>query len=434
MRMGILLTIAILAVTPQETEAAFRDRARFDAQTQSGLVYLSLSDVPAKDREQLAKAAAFVVPSLSSKPNLLQQLPVRVEGTDLLRLDLNELGWSGHYQTAVIKNYPLRPDVTAQGSFPLVISALWFVAQGTDPGETNGMYYELLYSGKPPKTLAEFHAFWKVQRETTDFIGFIEGRSGVAVQKHRLLENHPSGNRGYSWSTYDSAKITGDKDPLENLVPGSIKFDAGEHIVGIPKRASGASGTLQAYFLADKDGKRQEVAPASIVTDHLETRTSEIRNFVSCIGCHTTGINQPTLNEYAAYITAGAKIYVKDRPKKEAIETYLQSDLAKEITRANEDYAASVELANGLKPAENAANYVRWVKYYDADVDQAKAAQELGVDEKTLALALAYYSAGQQPIPARLAALAHGQPMPRKRWEAEYYPASVMVQNFQKDK
>lgn len=435
MKMGCLLAIALLAVSPLESDAAFTDRAKFDAETQQGLVYLSLSDVPAKDRDELAKVVCFVVPSLSSKPNLQQQLPVRVAGTDLMRLDLAELGWQSHYQAAVIKHYPYRPDATAEAqSFPLVVSALWFVAQAADPNETGDTYYQLLYSGRPPKTLKEFRDFWKVQASAADFIGFVEGRSGVAVQKHRLMENHPTGIRSHSWSTYDSAKVVGEKDPLENLVPGSLKFDAGEHIVGIPKRTTNASGTLQAYFLSNAKGERQEAAPAAIVTDHLATRTAEIRTFVSCIGCHATGINPPTLDEYSSYITSGAKIYAKDKPTKEAIETYLQSDFAKELTRANEDYASAIALANGMKPVQNAAAFVRFVQYYDADVDQAQAAQELGVDEKTLSLSLAYYSAGKQPLPARLAALAHGKPMPRKAWEQLSFPTWQMVQNFQKDK
>lgn len=434
--MQTLIALALLAVSPIEGEAAFADRAKFDLVTQQGMVYLSLSDVPEDARESLAKTTAFVVASLSNKPNLNQQLPVPVEGTSLLRLDLAELGWGGHYQGQVIKHYPYRPDIQALGGqqFPLVVSALWFVSCATDPNETGDMYYQLLYSGKPPKTLKEFHDFWKVQRETTDFIGFVEGKSGVAVQKHRLIENHPTGIRSHSWSTYDSKAVAGDKDPLENLVPGTLKFDAGEHIVGVPKRSTNASGTLQAYFLANARGERQESAPASIVTDHLATRTSEIRTFISCVGCHATGLNIPTVNEYVAYVTSGAKVYAKDKATKEAIETYLQSDFAKELVRANEDYAAAVKMVNGNRPVQNAADFVRFVQYYDRDVDLDQAARELGTEEKTLALALAYYSAGKQTLPGRLAALAHSKPMPRKSWEQLSYPAWQLLQNFQRVK
>lgn len=438
-----MLPWVLLAVSPAESDAAFRDRARFDPVTQQGLVYLSLSDVDVKDQADLAKVVAYVVPSLSSKPNLQQQLPQRVAGTSLLRLDLEELGWTNHYQASVIQHYPYRPDITNPvpvyghaapvQSFPLVVSALWFIAQATDPNETGDMYYQLLYSGKPPKTLKEFRTFWKVQEKSGDFLGFVEGQSGVNVAKHRLIENHPTGIRSSSWSTFDSAKLDTKKDPLENLIPGSLDFDVGEHFVGIPKRSSDASGTLLAPFLTNKKGERQEVAPTSIVTDHLGTRTSEIRQFVSCVGCHATGMNLPTLNEYSQYITAGAKIYTKDKPTKEAIEAYLQSDFAKELTRANEDYATAVKMCNGDRPVRNASNYVRFVQRYDADVDMEQAARELGVSEKTLSLAIAYVSSGKIPIPARLAALAHGKPMPRKRWETESYSTWQMVQNFLKE-
>lgn len=430
-----LILLALFSVSPLESESAFADRAKFDLVSQTGIVYLSLSDVTEGDREGLANTIKFVAASLSSKPNILQQLPHRVDGTNLMRLDLAELGWASIYQAQVIKNYPYRPDITAHSkSFPLVVSGLWFVACATDPNETAGMYYELLYSGKPPRTLKEFHEFWKVQSAPGDFVAFVEGQSGVAVQRRRLIENHPTGNRGHSWSTYDSKSVVADKDPLENLVPGTLKFDAGEHIAAIPKRATNASGTLQAYFLSDSKGNRQESAPASIVTDHLQTRTSEIRNFVSCVGCHATGINAPTVNEYSEFVTSGAKIYAQDKPTKEKIEAYLQSDFAKELTRANEDYAAAVKITNGMTPELNSAAFVKFVQMYDRDVDLAQAALELGVTEKTLSLSLAYYSAGKQPLPARLAGLAHGKAVPRKAWEQLSYSAWLMTQNFQKEK
>lgn len=444
---SLMLSLALLAVTPLESEAAFQDRIRFDPVTQQGMVYLSLSDVPENDQEELAKVAAYVVCSMSSKPNLEQQLPQRLKGTALLRIDLNELGWMHQYPSVIQKHYPYRPDVTyphlynrsAYPTYPLVISALWFVAQATDPNETGDTYYQLLYQGKPPKNLKEFHAHWKVQRDTTDFLGFIEGSSGVNVAKHRLIENHPSGNRGSSWSTFDSAKLEKGKDPLENLVPGSLAFDVGEHFATIPKRSHNASGALLAPFLTNAKGDRQEVAPTSIVTDHLYTRTSEIRQFVSCVGCHATGMNMPTLNEYSAYITAGAKVYTKDKHIKESIEAYLQSDFNKELVRANEDYATAVKMCNGMRPVQNAVAYVRFVQRYDSELDLEQAARECGTDGKTLSLALAYYSTYAKPpyadgIPARLAALAHGKLIPRKRWETEMFPAYTMVQNFLSEK
>ena len=425
---ALAAAVALLAVSPAESQAAFAHRATLPPDVAAFTWYLSLSDVPADEQFKLQAAIEYVVPSLCHKPYLPPQIPVKVDGSPIVAINTLELGWAGVYERGIQKHYPFRPDITQTHRVPIVVSGLWFVTQVTDSNETPGFQYDLLYSGKPPATADEYLAFWQTQKQSAFFLGLIEGRSGVSVQGHRTLENRPTANRGFMWLTKDSRKIDGAHDPLENLRPGQVKFDASEYIGAIPKQTSGKSGTLFSFFLSDAKGKRQEKAPADIVADTQQTRTTEIRNYVSCIGCHASGINAPSVDEYREYLLGGASIHAYDRATKEQIEAYLEGDLGKEIRRNNEDYQAGVEMACGYPPAILSGFYTGLVRRYDADVDLEQAARELGSDPRELGLAIAWASENYVNLSARLAQLPHGKPMPRDRWESDSFPAYTYLQ------
>jgi hypothetical protein len=418
----ILAACAILAAGP-DSDAAFFDRARLPYDQQQHAVYLTLATAAPEHRDQLEQVLRFVVPSLSSKPYLGDQLPIRVSGTNLLRLDLAGLGWEKTYQQA-IAHYPWRPDV-ARGYVPLVVRGDWLAAALTDPIETGDAHYRLLY-GTPPKNAKEFQATWKANADPLLSFGRIEGKSGVSVQNTRVLENLPSANRAYFWQTFDSRVIAGQTDPLENLTARPPKHDASELIAGIPKHLGGKSGTLQAYFLADAKGNRQEKAPADIVVDDTQTRGVEIRNTISCIGCHTDAIRHPTLDSYREYILSGARIYTKDKATQTEIDRYLDSPIAKEIERNNQDYAAGLALCNSLTPAENAAAFRAVVHRYDADVTPEQAARELYAEPETWRLALGDYSRTYQ-LTGRLAVMAQGQPISRQQWQSNFHLAQKVL-------
>lgn len=432
MTAAIAAAVLLLGVSPSESHAAFAHRATLPPEVAAYTWYLSLSDVPENSQFKLQAATEFVVCSLSHKPNIDAHRPYRVDGTPLMAINTLELGWAGFYEAGIQQHYPYRPDVTLTHRVPIVVSALWFVTNATDSNETGDFQYQLLYGHKAPKTAGEFLAFWQANNKQQFFLGLLEGNSGVAVQRHRTLENRPTANRGYAWITKDSRRIAGKSDPLENLIPGTVKFDASEYIVGVPKYTSGKSGVLQAYFLSDASGKRQEKAPADIVRDTLETRTPEIRNWVSCIGCHAQGINLPSVDEYREYLVAGARIHAYDRATKEQIEAYLEGDLGKEIRRNNEDFEAGVDLACGYPPEVVSGFFTGLVRDYDADVDLDQAALELGCTPRELSLALGWASEHYVPLSARLAQLAHGKAMTRDAWEEQAYQASIYLAEFKK--
>lgn len=426
MTLTLALTLALLGQHP-EAAAAVADRATLPPEQAKYAVYLSLEDCPPTKRDELENALLFIVPSLSSKTYLAEQLPVRLRGTNLLRLQLDGLGWESTYPAVLAQHYvpTYRPDLAHAKAVPLVVSGLWFAASIIDPIETGDAQYQLLYSGKPPKTVDEFLKFWAIQNEPEFVFGLIEGESGVAVQRTRLIENRPGARRNVAWLTRDSAAVSGTKDPLENL-PNKTQFDAQEIIVCAPKWSYGKSGMLQHYFLANGQGVRQEKAPADVVVDHSGIRGVEIRNTISCLACHSTGINPPTSDAFRTYIESGARVAFLDKQAQLATDRYLGSDVAKEVTDCQQQYADGVALCNGLSVQENTRAIVTVVQTFDQAVDLQQAARELYCEPRELQLALAYYSR-TQTLTGRLALLAQDKSISRNQWKASYPQAQQVL-------
>jgi hypothetical protein len=429
-RMSAFAAALILLAAHPEADAALSDRAKFPADQQADIVYLSLATCPSDRRDQLENVLRFVVPSLSSKPYLGEQLPQRVDGTTLLRLDLRGLGWQSTWGQVIAREFvpAYRPDLQQVKAIPLVVDGLWFAATMFDPIETGDAQYRLLY-GNPPATADDFLAAWGIQNDPLYVFGTIEGASDVAVQRVRLIENRPGAKRNYGWLTRDSAVVAGPTDPLENL-PNRAKFEAQELITGIPKWYAGQSGMLQAYFLADGNGKRQEKAPADIVVDHTGLRGVEIRNTVSCIACHAQGINPVASDAFREYIGAGARVAFKDKAEQEATDRYLGSDVAKEVAANQQAYAEGVRLCNGMTPEETTRAFVDIVRLYDAPVTLDQAARELHCDPKELLLALADHSR-QYTLSGRLALLAQGKQIGREQFKANFSLAMQVVYRWQ---
>jgi hypothetical protein len=425
-------TVILLAAGP-DSQAAFQDRARLAPHHQATAAYLTLAAVREDHRDALEKVLRVVVPSLSTRAYLGDQLPVRVTGTSLLRLDLAGLGWEKSWGEVLAQHYvpAYRPDLLGykdhlgRPAVPLVVRGDWVAAALTDPEVTGDSQYRLLY-GAPPKTLQDFQKLHTVNGQATLAFARIEGASAVSVQRERVIQNLPVANRGYYWQTLDSRVVAGDTDQLENITQKDIKHDASEAIAALPKHYLGESGALQAYFLANGKGERQEKAPADVVTDDTQTRGVEIRNTVSCIGCHSEGLRHPTLDKFRAYVESGARIQIKDKATQQEVDRYFDSPIAKELSRGNEDYAAAVQLCCGLTPPQFTALFREAVKQYDAPVTPEQAARELYVEPEEWRLALGWYSLTGQ-LTGRLALMAQGQSISREQWQSNFHLAQKAI-------
>jgi hypothetical protein len=427
MRMSSLVAVALFAVLPSDLQAAQTDYAR---QRDPYVRYLSLSDVPQDERPRVEAAMKYAIPAASSKTNLDQQIPEKLPGTSCYRINLQYLGWRWQDYIKIAERDPY-----SNVKNPLVVRGDWFLTELADTTESDA-YYRLLYGKKIPKTRDEFLAFWGVDQKQQDGLelGWIETRSQVSKQGTRFIRRFLS-NRGTVWSTQDVLAIERKNDPLE-FPDGIFKHDGEESIAMTPKVSVRAKtrGSAMAFLLSNGEGKRVEEAPVDLVEDHQRTIRSQaaIINNGSCIGCHVHGLHSPSANGVETLLTRGVQLYAKDKDKQEFAERFHlgTKGLNIELTRANEDYAAFIQACNGLTPVKNAEAYRTAMRSYEADLDLARAAFELGATAKGLTQAIAFANAHKLDLGNRAAGIVYGERVPRTTFESEYHKLRIALQTW----
>lgn len=434
----LLIAAAVVSANP-ETQAALSDRAQLPRADWGFTYYVNTASVERGDQAQLGGVLAFVCASSSRQDIIERCTPEQVTPT-LWRIDLRNMKWDWRQWWHVLNSYPYR---TGKGAYragyppPLVIRADWLCVALADTSQSDA-YYRLLY-GTPKLSRDDFLRVWGANKKVSTHFGVIvdsDSPIGPSVAGVRLVENFPTSNRGDVWRTRDSAEINAKSDPLEHLT-GGFKHVAEELIAAMPKHSlrTGQRGRLQAYLLSDAKGNRQEEAPGKIVTDHLGFRgAATIRNWGSCIGCHTKGINNPGTSELRRLIAIpdGPEIYA-DRKSQEFIERFHLSDAGLQIKRDCEDYALGVAMCNGWDGETNAKHFRAAIDSYDAAVTLRQAAREAYLTPAEFRLALGWASSNGYPLPARLAALANNdEALPRAAWEDHWATAVVVAENWQK--
>lgn len=419
------LCVAALGSYEDEVAAAKKDYASRYAAGENPR-YLDLGKLPREVQPQAAIAIKFFTPHLSLGAVLEHQIPENLAGTSLWRIDLDLVGWKRKAWIELAKEYPYTPGTPAYWEDPLIIRADWFLAITSDASDSQA-YYTLLYAQVgTPKNKADWLKIHRVDsangppnpkddnRRTAVILD--KGRSGVAFETRLMAEV----DDGDHWETFDSANATFEKDPLEQL-EGDLKFDAQEFIKRIRKvhLKSGERTFVQAYLLANGQGKRQDEAPTDIVLDknHFRGQPS-IRTPGSCIGCHAP-LNGPAHNAVRDRIRSGREIKTNDQVFFE--QTYLAKQ-QKLVDRATEDFEIFTQLACGCEPAEAVECFNNVIGFYDANVSLGQAAREVcAKDAAELQRALAYYSekVGPQDDFSRFSDLAHEFDMPRKAWEGD---------------
>lgn len=419
-----LLTLSAIGIDP-DSAAAFADRAKLPAADQPYAYYFTtgLQRSP-QASEQLGKVLRFTLPSLSRKTFLGDQLPTRISDT-LYRIDTRGLGWETSLPAVLTRHYPYRPDLGGKAA-PIVTRADWFCACVLDPIQTPGAQYDLIYGPKPPKTTTDFRKFWQVSTDPQFLFKRHEAESGVGVNPDRGVEQRDTAIRTFHWATQDAEFPVGDKDP--GNYGKALKFDAGEEFAGIPKQYNGEQGAALVWWLANGKGERQEVAPARIVTDHNRLRSTEIRNSISCIACHTEGVRPFSKNGFAEFVSSGARV-AADKKTQQLIDQQYQAGVDAEVEANNRLYAKFLDMCNGYSPPQNAKAFEAVVRTYDAKVTREQAARELYMSDEEFRLALGYYSAKYSLTP-RLAALAQGVPVSRGQWQGEFALAYVVKQKW----
>ena len=424
MRMGCLLLLTALTIgLDPDSAAAFADRAKLPPSDQPYAYYLTLSSQRSPEaKERLAKIVRSTLPAYSRKTYLPDQLPVRV-GDNLLRIDTRGLGWETALPEGLKKHYPYRPDLGGKAA-SLTIMAAWFVACMPDGNQTGDFQFTLTYK-TPPKNTKEFRAFWGANEDPQFLFQFHEAASLVGVNPDRNVKQFDTNKRGGLYATEDSENPVGAKDPGNY---GRVnKFDAGEEIALMPKQYNGENAAALAWWLANGKGERQFVAPARIVTDHNNLRSTEI-GLQDCRACHIEGLRPLNVNGFKEFIESGARV-AADKKTQQLIDQQYQAGMAQQIEADNRLYAKYLELTSGYSPALDAKNYEAVVRGYDAKVTREQAARELYMSDEEFRLALGYYSA-KHSLSRRLASLAEGVPISRAQWVGEYPLAYVVKQKW----
>lgn len=107
------------------------------------------------------------------------------------------------------------------------------------------------------------------------------GFNDSGVSRHnRVIERRGRQGGGYYWRSYDFQASGDERNVFEH--PLDYTHDGGEIIFSLPNG-------MQGYMLVDRDGRRIDRAPTTIVVD--PSRSDKIvENGLSCMGCHGKGI------------------------------------------------------------------------------------------------------------------------------------------------
>lgn len=344
--------------------------------------YVSLAEIynlGQTDRFQKASSAVDkLVNSISFNPHLTPTKAIDSLGV-IRRIDLRDYDMKYEdWDSTILGAYPYgiaffdsrefdgyEVNIAQKTGSPRAwVRADWFVQQVSQPP----LYYDLLHL---PKTLQELEALLRVDQYSTYYDQALSRgilrRSGVAhynrVADLRDLRYWVQGVKVDSIYaiTYDVADMA---DKLKNFLafpfgPRTLsklyvgkdaawceenklfKHDAGEVIFGLPNG-------LQAFYLSDKDGKRQDEVPIDIADDrknrapHLGKVPYSIVNGVSCMSCHGAGLNQFTdVGRDVILMTAGFS--------KKQVDDYLyispkQDVLDKKISDYNSVFARALKV------------------------------------------------------------------------------------------
>lgn len=417
---------------------ALADRqANYPNQNEWGFIYyLTLGNLREQERDDLRIAVSFMVASSSLQLSLEDTLPVPVPNTNLLRIDLRNLGWSySDWRELLETRYPYSRN------FPLVVRADWLLLELADAQESNAYYTLMFGSGvenvlntsprKPPGNIGEALKVLGVQNNVRLKFGLVEGKSRVSKQGIRLIENRPV-QRGYAWGTSDVLELNNETDPITNIAVDQ-PFDGQEWIIGVPKFSSttGVRGTLQVYILNNGKGDLVGRAPVDLVEDSTEFRgLREIRAPGSCIQCHSVGINEFTRNEVRHLTETGIQIS-SDKETTKQIQEFHLSNLDKEVSRNCEDYGIMVRLVSGQGPVEFAEIFKRAVNRYDRPLGLLETCEELGVPAVTWSEAI-NFGTRTPNINPRLPSLLLGEKIPRTLWEEHWLYSVDLVTGYRR--
>lgn len=396
----------------QDVALALEDITRFRPMAERANVrYLSLYHMTLEERQQMILALAVHANSLSTRPKLVlpavlsqrsrtgQAVPV------LLRVDMTHYGWTRevwerlaavnvYYNVTrevaeVVRGKRVKREAAVAarwlpreqagllllltGSQTPIVRADWFFVQTVVQKNRVAGYYDWL----GVKNRDDFFRltgadYKKAQRAGKEWHAVIQ-QSGVA-QRNRQVVRFGVLDAG-GWFTRDAFKTETRRRNAINFLGSDFQHDAEEHIIPLPNG-------LYAYFLCDDKGVRQDTAPPDVGPDKTSTSNDhEIHAYLSCIRCHSEGLN--SLADYGRKLLTDGRLLgvVKDKKKFEELEALylrpLERHLARDVAQYGEYLA---EVTDKDFTADALSNLYRdvWKRWRDDLVPLEQAAREVG--------------------------------------------------------
>ncbi|HWV43262.1 DUF4384 domain-containing protein [Pseudorhodoplanes sp.] len=389
-----------------------------------GLRYLTLTHLANACTDEKAmkvyrQGVIKLLNSLSRSPDVVRFQAID-PGETIIRVNLDELGWTSEDWELVLKSYPykMQPDtsfknllVSATDSKMPYVRADWFAYTASRPG----MYEKLL------KLAPDFNKLTK--EEGVDIEAnlkkFIAQRAGFQVsgvsRNNRLIERHPS-KHGYFWTSYD---FGGNKDrqnlyehPLGPKGENAFKHDGGETIFSLPNG-------FQAYYLNTADGKALNTGPTNIVQDK-RAKDLAVTNGISCMGCHEFGMIKAK-DEIRKIALGGPGGRAFSRAELREIDAlYVENERMDKILDGDAKRFQDAMYRAGLDPNLN-LNGIEMItalsQRYEQDVDLTMAAAELGMTKVEFEQATA---GGFKPELIPTVRRLKQNSLPRDQFEAKY--------------
>ena len=224
-------------------------------------------------------------------------------------------------------------------------------------------------------------------------------KSGVS-EHNRVVERHTSRYGAY-WKSYDFAGSVGTQNIFTH--PLSFQQDGGEVVFNLPNG-------LQGYYISDASGNRIDEAPTDIVSNPAASNPA-VRNGLSCIGCHTEGM-QTFEDEVRAFLLTSPDGPVKDQGLRLYVEQSVMDDLVAEDT---EHYREALEATGGVFGGIEPVH--RFHEAFHRTVGAAHAAAAVGLETETF---LQEIRDKESLRSLGLAVLFNGGDMSRDAWTSNF--------------
>ena len=455
--MNAILAVVMATAPGVDLRAAVVDARKLDAGTASRTRYLTISNIPESNREDVVVVLNFWANSLSREAEFAK---VRRVSPSLVAVVLDDYGWKSetwekfaaedpfyHARIQVEKGAralfwaagnPLKgagyAEAVADSAGTLAVPAPWL-------SQTDALELSLLTGSAAPLLRGDWwlsRVAIQAGRNGTGYYDFIEvkaradfeklvafdikesqrvkkevagivSRSGVANLPRQVFRfQSPTG--GY-WVTRDALDDNREGRNALRALDGDFKHQAEEIYGTLPNG-------LFVFYLSDEKGVRQDSAPDKISSDETAPgRDRRIHVGVSCVRCHVEGLRP--VDDWARKVYAGPiKLASPDAVKFRRLRQIYLGELQEKLTEDVETYTRRLKRLTGKTPEEMAKLVGKvWAGYVERDLLPADAAREFGITEAVyLARLKAYFAADQLADPVLASHLA-GIPIRSDDWE-----------------